>query len=146
MDFRWLSHARPPYPAAWTLTFQGTPIGEVRSVNRNLCPFCWGVCEAEFVDVGLGGQGVQVTPYECAKCGAIESRGEGWLPGPDGPRPPKQDIVYAGYLGELAGFREGPISRGASPAQCRRHLLQLAVNTIAERVARACARLPEDWG
>jgi hypothetical protein len=36
------------------------------------CPYCGGVLDAETVDVGFGGgdMGQQVSPAECARCGA----------------------------------------------------------------------------
>jgi hypothetical protein len=38
------------------------------------CPWCGDTtCYAEFVDVGVGGSGVQVTPYQCDNCGAHEN-------------------------------------------------------------------------
>lgn len=37
------------------------------------CPYCSSQdCEAEFCDVGVGGRGVQVSPYQCQVCGAVE--------------------------------------------------------------------------
>lgn len=35
-----------------------------------VCPYCRGLCDAEFVDVGVGMQ--QVTPYYCNDCGALQ--------------------------------------------------------------------------
>lgn len=37
------------------------------------CPYCASQdCDAEFCDVGVGGRGVQVSPYQCMSCGAVE--------------------------------------------------------------------------
>lgn len=37
------------------------------------CPYCGTLTEgAEFVDVGVGGAGVQCTPWVCQKCYAVE--------------------------------------------------------------------------
>ena len=61
------------------------------------CPFCRRTnLYADFVDVGVGGEGIRVTPYECLNCGAMECtddqlkddlwigfRKDGWLPGYD---------------------------------------------------------------
>lgn len=34
------------------------------------CPYCGGVCDADFVDIGVGY--TQCGPYHCAQCGASE--------------------------------------------------------------------------
>lgn len=40
------------------------------------CPFCGSPdIDAEFVDVGLGGDGMQVTPYRCGDCDAVQMTG-----------------------------------------------------------------------
>lgn len=37
------------------------------------CPYCGEWCDdAEFVDVGVGGGGVQVSPYSCPRCLAVQ--------------------------------------------------------------------------
>jgi len=38
-----------------------------------LCPYCAGETDgAEFIDVGVGGAGVQCTPWVCQDCCAVE--------------------------------------------------------------------------
>jgi hypothetical protein len=34
------------------------------------CPYCGALCDAEFVDIGVGEQ--QVSPHHCHSCGATE--------------------------------------------------------------------------
>ena len=43
--------------------------------TASTCPFCEEPYEdiAEYVDVGVGGHGVQVTPNYCAACGASQT-------------------------------------------------------------------------
>lgn len=42
-------------------------------LGGDTCPHCDSTrIDAEFVDVGCGGRGVQATPYECYDCGARE--------------------------------------------------------------------------
>lgn len=64
-----------------------------------LCPYCNGICDAEFVDIGVGFQ--QVTAYSCRDCMAYqmghpledaklateEERKTGWWRGPPAPNP-----------------------------------------------------------
>ena len=47
--------------------------GQIARDNRPRCGWCGSAeLDAEFVDVGVGARGVQVTPYNCGYCGAQE--------------------------------------------------------------------------
>lgn len=37
---------------------------------KEMCPYCGAECEAEFTNVDVGM--VQISPYQCERCGAIE--------------------------------------------------------------------------
>lgn len=50
--------------------YRGTPFSGGYEHNTERCPYCGEVCEADWVDVGVGL--VQCGPYHCEKCGAIE--------------------------------------------------------------------------
>lgn len=58
------------------------------------CPYCGTLCDAEFVDVGVGME--QVTPYMCEGCHAVQI-------GPyDEPRPLNDREVETGwYQGDV---------------------------------------------
>lgn len=36
------------------------------AMRKEMCPYCWAECEAEWVHVGIGY--VQITPFECPDC------------------------------------------------------------------------------
>lgn len=46
----------------------GYAYGQDQPIEK--CPYCGAICEADFVDIGVGYQ--QCGPYHCAKCGASE--------------------------------------------------------------------------
>ncbi len=71
MRFRWRHYAGS---FLWVLLYDGDEVGRVEPSAEMICPFCNGECEAEFVDVGVGGRGPQVSPYYCGRCGAQETR------------------------------------------------------------------------
>jgi hypothetical protein len=52
---------------------------EMLKFDRGKCPWCGSRnIYADFVDVGVGGEGIQVTPYECQVCHAIQIKNEVW--------------------------------------------------------------------
>jgi hypothetical protein len=90
------------------------------------CPFCGGFADAEFVDVGVGGQGVQVTAYECGDCLARqfnpyhdnsrateEEARVGWWRGPPDPNP------YATEPENIAAIKAGLLSQAAAAPRGR---------------------------
>lgn len=61
------------------------------------CPFCGSdQVDAEFVDVGVGGSGMQVTPYHCLDCDAEQMN-------------PDADRQNADADESAAGWWKGPL-------------------------------------
>lgn len=91
------------------------------------CPFCGGLCDAEFVDVGIGGPGVQVTPFVCGSCEAQqmnphhdnshatpEEAKVGWWRGPEPPNP------YAVEPENVARIKAGLLAKLPAYPNCRK--------------------------
>lgn len=117
----------------WCLWYAGAPVLTVQP-RGPICPFCWGVVEAEFVDVGLGGQGVQVTPYGCARCYSVQTR-KGWERGEYVDQVPKATVTYEARL------RSTLVAEGADPRAVRRRALKAFVNDLRFRIEFAVMQL-----
>lgn len=87
-----------------------------------LCPYCNGICDAEFVDIGVGYQ--QVTAYQCRECQALqmghpkedlskataEERKNGWWRGP--PWMYEKPNPYAKEPEDVERIKKGLLSSG----------------------------------
>lgn len=67
------------------------PSGHYRATGKFVacCPFCFGKCSAEYVDVGVGY--MQCEPFHCGDCGAIE------IGSADGYGAPEGATVWMGF-------------------------------------------------
>lgn len=73
------------------------PSGHYRATGERIacCPFCFGKCHAEYVDVGVGM--VQCEPFRCEDCGATE------IGSADGYGAPPDARVWMGFYLPVSG-------------------------------------------